>query len=460
MSARVLVVDDIMANVKLLEAKLTAEYFDVVTALSGQEALDLIEENHPDIILLDIMMPGMDGFEVCRRIKENPASTHIPVVMVTALDQPSDRVQGLECGADDFLTKPVNDIALFARVRSLVRLKMMTDELRLREDAGERLGVSAAGESLLENTPATGHILLVEDRPRAADRLADILPEGCTSVIEFDSDKVLSLARSGQFDLIVLSLSLENSDGLRLCSQIRSSEEARHLPLLMIVEDGDSSRLVKGLEIGVNDYLMRPVDSNEFVARVRTQLRRRRYSEQLRSDLQESVELAVIDSLTGLYNRRYLSGHLEQTMEKAGSTRKPISLLILDIDYFKVVNDTHGHQVGDEILKEFAKRVTSNVRNIDLPARYGGEEFVVVMPDTDSSFASVVAERLRSKIADVPFKADIPAGSLSVTVSIGVASVNGDVISVDALLKRADDALYHAKNTGRNRVVLNRRIAA
>ena len=135
MSARVLVVDDILANVKLLEAKLTAEYFDVVTALSGQEALDLIEVNHPDIVLLDIMMPGMDGFEVCRRIKANPASMHVPVVMVTALDQPSDRVEGLECGADDFLTKPVDDIALFARVRSLVRLKMMTDELRVREGA-------------------------------------------------------------------------------------------------------------------------------------------------------------------------------------------------------------------------------------------------------------------------------------------------------------------------------------
>jgi len=460
MSARVLVVDDILANVKLLEAKLTAEYFDVVTALSGQEALDQIEQIHPDIVLLDIMMPGMDGFEVCRKIKANPASMHIPVVMVTALDQPSDRVKGLECGADDFLTKPVDDISLFARVRSLVRLKMMTDELRVREGAGERMGRASAGDSLFGGTRATGRILLVEDRRRAAGRLADILPPGCDSEIETDPEKVLKHARSGRFDLIVLSLSLEDTDGLRLCSQIRSSEEARHVPLLMIVEDGDTGRLVKGLEIGVNDYLMRPVDSNEFVARVRTQLRRRHYAEQLRSDLQESVELAAVDSLTGLYNRRYLTGHLEQVMERSRSTRKQVSLLILDIDHFKVVNDSHGHQVGDEILREFARRLTSNVRNIDLPARYGGEEFVVVMPDTDCAFASVVAERLRSAIADAPFNADIPDESLSITVSIGVASVDSDAIGVEGLLKRADDALYHAKKTGRNRVVLNRRIAA
>src|SRR5579871_1476699 len=141
MTARVLVVDDIMSNVKLLEAKLTAEYFDVVTAFNGLECLAKMAESVPDIVLLDVMMPGMDGFEVCRRIKSDPKIAHVPVVMVTALDQPSDRVAGLEAGADDFLTKPVDDAALFARVRSLVRLKMMTDELRLREETGQSMGL-------------------------------------------------------------------------------------------------------------------------------------------------------------------------------------------------------------------------------------------------------------------------------------------------------------------------------
>src|SRR5262249_52431656 len=128
MSARVLVVDDVLANVRLMEARLTAEYFDVMTAMSGAEALDICERAQCDILLLDVMMPEMDGFEVCRRIKANPKTHHIPVIMVTALDQPSDRVRGLEAGADDFLTKPVSDVALIARVRSLVRLKMITDE--------------------------------------------------------------------------------------------------------------------------------------------------------------------------------------------------------------------------------------------------------------------------------------------------------------------------------------------
>ena len=142
MTARVLVVDDILANVRLLEAKLSAEYFDVVTAMNGADALESVQRSSPDIVLLDVMMPGIDGIEVCRRIKSNPQTQHIPVVMVTALDQPEDRVKGLEAGADDFLTKPVNDLALFCRVKSLVRLKMLTDELRARSPSGDTISAA------------------------------------------------------------------------------------------------------------------------------------------------------------------------------------------------------------------------------------------------------------------------------------------------------------------------------
>src|SRR6202158_4788389 len=162
MTARVLVVDDILSNVKLLEAKLSAEYFEVVSAFNGLECLAKMDEALPDIVLLDVMMPGMDGFEVCRRIKSNPKTAHIPVVMVTALDQSSDRVAGLDAGADDFLTKPVDDEALLARVRSPVRLKMWPDELRMREATGKSMGLLDPAETLSEACP-TGRIILIED---------------------------------------------------------------------------------------------------------------------------------------------------------------------------------------------------------------------------------------------------------------------------------------------------------
>ncbi len=163
MSSRILVVDDILPNVKLLEAKLKQEYYDVLTATSGADALRLVEEQYPDLILLDVMMPGMDGYEVCRRLKSNPDTAHIPVVMVTALTDTEDKVAGLEAGADDFLTKPINDIALIARVRSLLRLKATMDEWRVRESAAYQFGIDEDATIMNEDEDG-GRILVVEDR--------------------------------------------------------------------------------------------------------------------------------------------------------------------------------------------------------------------------------------------------------------------------------------------------------
>jgi two-component system cell cycle response regulator len=451
MTARVLVVDDIISNVKLLEAKLAAEYFEVITASNGEQALARVAADLPDIVLLDVMMPGMDGFEVCRRIKANTKTTHIPIVMVTALDQPSDRVNGLDAGADDFLTKPVDDTALFARVRSLVRLKMMTDELRMREETGQSMGLSDAGETLFEPDP-TGHILIVEDRPesvawfRAALETKNKMADVC------NFDEALVQARGGEFDLIVVSLGIRAFDGLRLCSHLRSLAEIRNTPILVLVSEGENRKLAQALDMGVNDYLMRPVDRNELMARVKTQLRKKRYADKLRHNMQLSLEMAITDQLTGLHNRRYMARHLDTLMKNAGEA-KPISFLIMDIDYFKSVNDTHGHDVGDEVLREFSSRISANVRGIDLACRYGGEEFVVVMPDTDTGFAYTVAERLRQSIELTPFPISRAPHKINITASIGIASSTGGNDSSDKLLHRADQALYRAKREGRNRVI-------
>jgi two-component system, cell cycle response regulator len=451
MTARVLVVDDIPANVKLLEAKLGAEYFDVVTASNGLEALEKVASEKPDIVLLDVMMPGMDGFEVCRRIKKDPASAHLPVVMVTALDQLSDRVTGLEAGADDFLTKPVNDIALFARVRSLVRLKTMVDELRLRQATGESMGLMDSIDGA--ETAARSRILIVEDRATSAQRISEALERENDVSTVADTTEAVVRAKGGDFDLIICSLSMDRQDGLRLCATLRSLEATRQTPILAMVEEGDMKRLVRALDIGVNDYLMRPIEASELTARVRTQLRRKRYADRLRHSLQLSLEMAITDQLTGLFNRRYMSRHLGTLISSAQTTGKPVSFLILDIDYFKHINDTYGHDVGDEVLREFAGRISANVRGIDLACRYGGEEFVVVMPDTDLTFAYMVAERLRQSVADVPFSIGVAPGQLSVTISVGVTATECKADSAEALLRRADQALYRAKRDGRNRVV-------
>jgi two-component system cell cycle response regulator len=453
MSARVLVVDDVAANVKLLEARLSAEYFDVTTAQSGPEALALCERAECDIVLLDVMMPDMDGFEVCRKLKANPTTHHIPVIMVTALDQPSDRVRGLEAGADDFLTKPVTDVALVSRVRSLARLKMVTDELRMRAVTSKEIGIHSPEKEAVAETGRNGRVLIVDDRPHSYERIFETLAQEHTVDIESKPNEGLFHAAEGGYDLVIVSLGLKDFDGLRLCSQIRSLERTRNVPILAVAEADNNARLVRGLEIGVNDYLIRPVDKNEMLARVRTQIKKKRYTERLRDNVQMSIEMAITDALTGLFNRRYMETHLATLVEQAAARGKPIAVMVLDIDYFKSVNDTHGHDAGDDVLREFAIRIRKSIRNIDLACRYGGEEFVLVMPETDMAVATMVAERLRRRIATEPFAIQQGARSLEVTISIGIAAIGEPTDTAAAILKRADEALYRAKRDGRNRVV-------
>ena len=450
MSARVLVVDDIEANVRLLQAKLEVEYYEVLTAPEGFTALEKAALEQPDIILLDVMMPGMDGFEVCRRLKANPVTQHIPVVLVTALDGRRDRLTGLEAGADDFLTKPIDDVALFARVRSLTRLKHVLDELRQREASGRRLGVIEGTVAKLNATGA--RIVIADDVEHQAHRVSGELALDHRPVIETEPEKAMIAVRA-RADLLIVNAASKKFDGLRLAAQVRSDDGTRHIPILAIVDPDDRPRAVKALELGINDILNRPIDPEELAARVKTLIRQKRYTDVLRNTLDNSLELAVTDTLTGLHNRRYMSSQASALVQRAAMGGEPVSALLVDIDHFKRINDTFGHDIGDEVLKEFAVRLATNVRGIDLACRFGGEEFVVIMPDTQLKDALRIAERLRLHVSGTPFRAPGLADPLSVTISVGVSCTEGQGDTPDALLKRADEAVYEAKAHGRNQVV-------
>jgi two-component system cell cycle response regulator len=450
MTGRILVVDDIEANVRLLQAKLQAEYYDVLTAYDGASALAMAAAEKTDLVLLDVMMPGMDGFQVCRRLKDDPETRHIPVVLVTALDGRSDRITGLEAGADEFLTKPIDDIMLFARVKSLTRLKLVIDELRQREASGRRMGVIAGAAARLGG--AGGRILIVDDHERQAQRMAAELAIEHRPVVESDPEKAHLTAR-GPVDLIIVNATAKTFDGLRYAAQLRSDEATRHLPVLGVVDPDDRPRLVKALEIGFNDVLTRPIDPQELAARVKSAVRGKRYTDFLRNNLDHSLELAVTDQLTGLHNRRYMTGQLGALVNRAVRGGDPAAALMIDIDHFKKINDSFGHDIGDEVLREFAVRLASNVRAIDLPCRYGGEEFVVIMPDTYLADAEKIAERIRRHVAGSPFRVSGATDPLTVTISIGVAATLGEGDTAEGLLKRADEAVYAAKAAGRNTVI-------
>jgi two-component system cell cycle response regulator len=448
MTARILIVDDVPANTRLLEAKLTAEYYQVASVRDGFAALERAVEWQPDLILLDVMMPGMDGYECCRKLKADDRTLHIPVVMVTALGEPAERIEGLEAGADDFLTKPVEYDTLMARVRSLVRLKRLLDEWRVRSDTARALGLG--GERVTPPRVAGAKALVVDDWNLGAETVqAALRREGIIPVRAQSISEAMALSTSNVFDLIVLSLSMAVEDPLLLASSLRAADATHDTPMLLIAEPEQRGRILRGLEIGANDWLTLPVDENEMRLRARNQIRRKFYQDGLRADLGLALEMALIDPLTGLYNQRYLMRHLHSLLESAQPG--PIAVLMIDVDHFKLVNDDHGHGVGDRALQAVAGALRDNTRILDSVARYGGEEFAVVMPGTDHENAALAGERLRAAVEALKFEPQT-GRRCHLTVSIGTASTEAGPCTAESLLLKADRALYDAKRSGRNRV--------
>ena len=448
MTARILIVDDVPANTRLLEAKLSAEYYQVASAKDGFEALRLAHEWQPDLILLDVMMPGMDGFECCRKLKEDATTLHIPVVMITALGEPAERLRGLESGADDFLTKPVEYETLMARVRSLVRLKRLLDEWRARGETARAMGLT--GDTLAVPAVAGARALVVDDWDLGAQTMQDALSrDGIVAGRARSGSEALALSSAVPFDLIVLSLSLIEEDPLKLASSLRAADATHDIPLLLIAEPEERDSILRGFDLGANDWLVLPLDENELRARARNQIRRKFYQDRLRTDLGTALEMALIDPLTGMYNQRYLMRHLRGLLENG--QQRELAVLMVDVDHFKSVNDEYGHAAGDRALRAIADALRANTRVFDSLARYGGEEFVVVMPGTGLDDASQAAERLRVAVEETPFICDA-SSVIRLTVSIGIGCSPLHATTPEALLRAADVALYAAKRAGRNRV--------
>ena len=446
MSARILVVDDLETNIKLLEVKLTNQYYEVFTARNGLEALEVLGREKIDIILLDVMMPQMDGFETCRRIKANPKTAYIPVIMVTALSDVENRVNGLNAGADDFITKPIVDVALLARIRSYDRLKSLIDEIRDKGEDGVQFIENRNDSNLI--TGAT--ILLLDDDIAQCNFIKNTLNEA--NIIEVDLKKNIDTYLNANIDLVIVSTQLINIDGLRICVKILNNKITRNIPIIVLIEEADSDIIVKALDLGVSDYIISPLNKEEVRVRVKTQISRKNFQDALKNNLLNNITLAKIDSLTGLYNRYYFNTKAKEFYNLATTSDTPLSLIMIDLDYFKQVNDNYGHLVGDELLKQVSLRLKKSIRGDDILARFGGEEFIFLLPNTNLNQAYIIAERIRQNIEATPYKIQLEINPLINTISLGVSTLKkGDTI--EDLINRADKALYVAKQQGRNKVV-------
>lgn len=452
MTGRILIADDVATNRIVLKVKLSSAFYDVIQASNGQQALDTALCERPDLIILDDQLTDIDGVSVCQALRSDPVTEHIPIIMITSSAEKPSKLRALKAGADDVLFKPIDELMLLARVRSLLRACGTADELRLRASTCRDLGFAEA-QACFERP---GSVALVSAQRDTALRWRTQLGAQIQDSIGIlsRSEALQSLFHTTAPDLFIIASDLDNPDeGLRLLSELKSRMETRHVPVLMVLSQ--PAHAVVALDLGASDVIGENFDSAELALRVKTQIKRKRQSDRLRETVQDGLRMAVIDPLTGLYNRRYALPHLGHISERAKQTKRSFAVMILDLDRFKSVNDRFGHAAGDEVLTEVASRIRKNLRNVDLAARIGGEEFMIAMPDTSLSVARIAAERLRKAIEDTPIEVGFASKTLDVTISVGVAMGDSENSDTAKLMSRADRALFAAKTDGRNQVTVS-----
>ena len=446
MKKLVLVVDDDKINVKVIKSMLPSDLYDILEAFHGTDALRIARERAPDLIFLDIMMPDIDGYEVAKRLKSDSETSDIPIVMVTSLDGTEDRVKGLEAGAEDVLIKPVNKIEVVARARSMVRLGEFRRQLTLRNEAAEYISLAKMDEEAASDAGIQPSILVVEDSKYDMDLLRDYLGyRECEVHTAQTAAEALRSLEENDIDLILLDIILPDMDGFEVLNRIRRNKENQGIQIIVVTALDDLESKVKGINLGADDYLIKPIDIREFEARVEVLLKKKGYIDRLRSSYEAAKSSAEKDSLTGLYNHAYLMRFLDLETKRAQRHNYPVSLAMIDIDDFREYNTRFGHLVGDLVIKEVAKVLVNSVREIDLVARYGGDEFTVVLPYCCQEKSSSVYERIREAMGSHPFPDRDNMTLGSVTVSMGFASFPGDAESSEGLIEKADAALFRDK---------------
>ncbi|MBW6505842.1 MAG: diguanylate cyclase [Rhodobacteraceae bacterium] len=462
MAGKILIVDDVATNRIVLKVKLAGACYETIQGATGESALRLARSERPGLILLDMQLRDMTGVDVCRRLRADPATCTTPIIMLTTNADTATRVAALQAGADDFLTKPIDELLLLARLRSLLRARETNEELRLRESTSRALGFAEGGQTSFE--PRTRVALVGASRERAAGWRRALAPHLANVELGVMSrDEALAEASGPDVpDGFIIDASLSRpGDGLRLMSELRARTTTRHAAVCIALDQGLRETAAVALDLGANDLLAadlsRVEDAQEAALRLRAQLARKAQADRQRASVADGLRLAVTDPLTGLYNRRYALPHLLQMAARARETGRQFAVMVLDLDRFKAVNDTWGHAAGDAVLAEIAGRLTANLREVDLVARIGGEEFLVAMPETTLDAARLAAERLCRKVEEKPVELVDGVTRIPVTVSIGMAMGGGGATNpeIDDLMHEADRALLRSKAFGRNKVTIS-----
>lgn len=461
MVGKILIVDDVAINRIVLKVKLSAAFYQPILAVDGASCLAVARAESPDLILLDQYLPDIPYTQVLHLLSLDPATRAIPVIVVTAHRDQQARIAALAAGAQEVLSKPVNEQVMMARIRSLIRAQ---------SDIGQDPDMGSAALELAEPSAQfayPGRIAMITQSDAMARAWRQSLPPAMGKrLIIYAGPQALAVAISDPGseplpDVFAIETTADDMEsGLRILSELRSSPLARHSAVCLIRPDNNIDRAAVAFDMGADDVILAAMSGEEVAHRLQRLVARKRQADQHRASVEDRLRLALIDPLTGLYNRRYAMPQLSQIAERALTDGSCFAAFVVDIDRFKSVNDHYGHAAGDAVLVQVGQRLSDNLRIGDLLARIGGEEFLAVLPDVTLNGAQGIAERLCQALADRP--CILPDGHpVAVTVSIGLAISNATRSDqIPNLIEDADRALLRAKSSGRNRVTMGDSAAA
>lgn len=452
---KILIIDDEPLNIKLLEGMLPPEGFEVIRAFDGPAGLGKAAEHPPDLILLDIMMPGMDGYEVTRRLKNDPTLKGIPIIIITALGGVDDKMKALEAGADEFLNKPVQRVELLSRIQSLILARQLEEQYATRTQV-EGLFRGGEAEARKEGQPLPPQrVLIVDDEPQDAKLVQHYLNGLPLQVETFQKgEEALNRVLQNDIDLVLLDVLLPGMDGFEVLGHLRKREQTRNTQVIFITCLADLESKAKSFEIGVDELLVKPINGYELKLRVNRLLRKKRVLDLISRSHEITFREGIIDSTTGLYNRSYLTHFIEMEIKRSLRQKYPLSLLMCAFDGLPSSRLSSNPGPGSRILKEFGRLLKEHFREVDLSAYCGEEIFAVAMPYTDCKGAVLGAERVAKIIRSHPFFSGTDGPAPPPRLSMGIAVFSCPESTVEDFIRKADEALHRARLEGKGRIWL------
>jgi len=443
---RILVVDDEPLNVKLFAAILSSESYDIIRAFNGEQALTKVNEVRPDLILLDIMMPGVDGFEVTRRLKGRIETRDIPIILITAFDVADYKVIGYEAGADEFLNKPIKAPELRSRVKSLLRTKEYQDKLKLQNQTETDKSRDNEEKIIHGETKKSTVLLVFEDADDAKSIKMFLYGQHYQVVIEKTAKDAIALSNQRQVDLILLDVMLQGEECFKICSRLKEGEQTANTQILVVADSEFLENKHEKFELWSDDFLIKPINVHELRARVKALLKKKTFLDRIYAGPEGSVRSAITDSLSGLANHSYFKYFLEHEIKRSLRDSRPLALMMMAPNGVRHNPNCVGHPAGEELLKDLGTLIKENIRDVDLGARYKEKQFAIVLANTDGNGAVMVAERLKGLIKHYFSKSTENTSAKSPAVNIGIAVYPSDGDSMDRLINQAEKKLFESKN--------------